>query len=83
MNGNVRSEIPEVTVDKEEPGSRYSARIGSGGAPITISGINGNVRLTRGESPADSTAVNEKKSAPATQKAAKSAADVKSARSAQ
>jgi len=83
MNGNVRSEIPEVTVDKEERGSRYSARIGSGGAPITISGINGNVRLTRGESPAASTAVNEKKSTPATEKAAKSAADVKSAKSTQ
>jgi hypothetical protein len=47
MNGSVRSEIPDVTVDKNEYGSRYSARIGNGGAPITISGINGNVRLTR------------------------------------
>jgi len=83
MNGSVRSDIPEVTVDKEESGSRYSARIGSGGSPITIGGINGNVRLTRGESPAASTAVNEKKSAPATEKAAKSAADVKSSKTAQ
>ena len=49
MNGNVRSEIPEVTVDRESHGRRYTARIGSGGAPITISGINGNVRLTRGD----------------------------------
>jgi hypothetical protein len=47
MSGNRRSDIPEVTVDKEEPGTRYSARIGTGGAPITLSGINGNVRLTR------------------------------------
>jgi hypothetical protein len=47
MNGNVRSDIPNVTVDKEEPGSRYSAHIGNGGTPITLSGINGNVRLTR------------------------------------
>jgi len=47
MNGSVRSELPDVTVDKNEFGSRYSARIGSGGAPIEISGINGNVRLTR------------------------------------
>jgi hypothetical protein len=83
MNGNVRSDIPEVTVDKEGPGSRYSARIGSGGAPITISGINGNVRLTRSETPAASTTMNEKKSAPATEQAAKSAADVKSAKSTQ
>ena len=71
MNGSVRSDIPEVTVDKEEPGSRYSAHIGTGGAPITISGINGNVRLTRGEGAA-STAVNEKKPA-ATDKSAKPA----------
>src|SRR5438132_9464354 len=47
MNGSVRSELPDVTVDKNEFGSRYSARIGTGGAPIEISGINGNVRLTR------------------------------------
>lgn len=47
MNGKVRSEISDVTVDKDEYGSHYSAKIGSGGSPITISGINGNVRLTR------------------------------------
>jgi hypothetical protein len=47
MNGNVRSETSDVTVDKDEYGSHYSAKIGSGGSPITISGINGNVRLTR------------------------------------
>ena len=50
MNGSVRSEISEVTIDKEQFGSHYSARIGSGGVPITINGINGNVRLTRAES---------------------------------
>jgi len=49
LNGSVRSEIPDVTVDKgENHSSRYSARIGTGGAPITLSGINGNVRLTSG-----------------------------------
>jgi hypothetical protein len=79
MNGNVRSEIADVTVDKEEPGSRYSARIGIGGAPIALSGINGNVRLTR--DPAASSAANEKK--PASEKAAKLAPDVKSSSSAQ
>ena len=47
MNGSVRSEISNVTVDKDEYGSHYSAKIGSGGSAITISGINGNVRLTR------------------------------------
>ena len=60
MNGNVRSEIAEVTVDKDDRGSRYSAHIGSGGAPITISGINGNVRLTRPGSIAEAPAANEK-----------------------
>jgi hypothetical protein len=59
MNGSVRSEIPDVTVDKNEYGSRYSARIGNGGSPITISGINGNVRLTRANVAA---ATDEKKS---------------------
>src|SRR6266568_3667991 len=51
MNGNVRSEIPEVNVEKEEHGSRYSARIGNGGPTITVSGLNGNVRLTRLQEP--------------------------------
>ena len=47
MNGNVRSEIPEVSVTKEN-WSHYSARIGNGNGEIHISGINGNVKLTRG-----------------------------------
>ena len=47
MNGSVRSEIPEVTVDREDNRSRYSARIGNGGPIIEISGVNGNVKLTR------------------------------------
>lgn len=58
MNGSVRSEIPDVTVDKDQYRSHYSAKIGSGGAPITISGINGNVRLTRANV---SAAMNEEK----------------------
>src|SRR2546423_9016520 len=56
MNGNLRSDLPEVIVDRDQFGSHYSARIGSGGAPITINGINGNVRLTR----AAPAAINEK-----------------------
>jgi hypothetical protein len=47
MNGSVRSELSDVNIEKDQFGSHYSARIGSGGAPINISGINGNVRLTR------------------------------------
>jgi hypothetical protein len=49
MNGTVRSEIPEVTVAKEDAWSRYSAHIGRGGPSIEISGINGNVRLIRAQ----------------------------------
>jgi DUF4097 and DUF4098 domain-containing protein YvlB len=58
MNGNVRSEIPDVTIEKDDYGSRYSARIGNGGPPLTFSGVNGNVRLTRANSVAT---LNEKK----------------------
>jgi hypothetical protein len=47
MNGSVRSDIADVTINKGQYGSNYSALIGNGGAPITISGVNGNVRLTR------------------------------------
>ena len=80
MNGNVRSEIPEVTVDKNEHGSRYSARIGNGGAPISISGINGNVRLTRASSEATSTSADKKAAAP-NQNAEKISAETKNAKS--
>ena len=50
MNGSVHSEIADVVVDKSEHGSKYSAHIGTGGSPITVSGVNGNVRLTRAAS---------------------------------
>jgi hypothetical protein len=46
MNGNVNSDLPNVVVDKTRHG-RYTARIGKGGNPISASGINGNIRLTR------------------------------------
>jgi hypothetical protein len=47
MNGSVRSDIPEIMVEKSEHGNKYWAHIGSGGNEIKVSGINGNVRLTR------------------------------------
>lgn len=47
MNGNVRSEISDVTVNRDDHWTRYSARIGDGGPTIELSGVNGNVRLTR------------------------------------
>lgn len=64
MNGRLNSEIPTVSVDSDDDRAHYSAHIGNGGAPITISGINGNVRLTRAEGTASS-AADDKKSAPA------------------
>ena len=77
MNGNVRSEIAEVTVDKEEYGRNYSARIGTGGAPITISGINGNVRLTRGDSTTANSSVSSDKKTGTTVKTEKTANEAK------
>ena len=71
MHGRVTSEIPTITVDGDDYGSRYSARIGSGGSPITISGINGNLRLT--SSTATSSAASEKKPGETGQKEVKSA----------
>ena len=47
LNGSVRSEITGVLVEKDAHGHRYFAHIGAGGNTIEVSGINGNVRLTR------------------------------------
>jgi DUF4097 and DUF4098 domain-containing protein YvlB len=47
INGNVVSDLPNVSIDKGRHG-RYSAQIGSGGNSINASGINGNIHLTRG-----------------------------------
>ena len=46
LNGRVISDLPGVEIEKQKRRS-YSARIGSGGAGITASGINGNIRFTR------------------------------------
>ena len=46
MNGQVISDLPNVSVDKSKRGT-YWARIGTGGTGITAKGINGNIRLTR------------------------------------
>ena len=46
MNGRVVSDIQDVVVEKERHGT-YSARLGDGGNPINVKGINGNIRLTR------------------------------------
>ncbi|MFN2578651.1 MAG: hypothetical protein ABR607_13270 [Pyrinomonadaceae bacterium] len=66
MNGSVRSEIAEVTVEKDDDWSRYSAHIGSGGPAIEISGINGNVKLTRADNTSAASTTGEKSSNPNT-----------------
>ena len=81
MNGRLNSEIPAITVDKDDHGSHYSAHIGNGGAPITISGINGNVRLTRTEGATSSASSDkDKKPGVANKKSEKPLADSKSAK---
>jgi hypothetical protein len=47
MNGSVRSDVSDINVEKSDHGNRYFAHIGTGGNPIKVSGVNGNVRLTR------------------------------------
>ena len=46
MNGQVFSDLPNVSIDKEKRGKVW-ARIGTGGSGITAKGINGNIRFTR------------------------------------
>lgn len=94
MTGNVRSEISDVTVDRDDHWTRYSARIGEGGAAIELSGINGNVRLTRAtggtqssasanEKPADNQKPAASQKLPDSQKLEKAEAGVKAAKSTQ
>ncbi|MCI0490722.1 MAG: hypothetical protein L0229_29360 [Blastocatellia bacterium] len=45
LNGRFQPELPDVVME-EKSSHRYRARIGEGGTPITISGINGSVRLS-------------------------------------
>ena len=47
VSGEVYLDVPNVTRDSEEKSSNVRARIGSGGTPITISSVSGNIRLTR------------------------------------
>lgn len=46
LNGNVTNELPNVALTHEGHAT-WHGRIGTGGAPISISGVNGSVRLTR------------------------------------
>jgi DUF4097 and DUF4098 domain-containing protein YvlB len=49
VSGEVYLEVPNVTRDAEaqSKSSNVRARIGSGGTPIEISSVSGNIRLTR------------------------------------
>ena len=47
VSGQVYLDVPNVTRDSESDSSNVRARIGTGGTPITISSVSGNIRLTR------------------------------------
>lgn len=46
INGSVNADMPNVSVLGTVSRNNFNARIGSGGAPITVSGVNGRVRLS-------------------------------------
>jgi hypothetical protein len=54
INGRVKADLPDVEVQGEAERSKFNARIGTGGVPINVSGVNGSVRLVR-----DTTATSE------------------------
>ncbi|MDQ3908603.1 MAG: hypothetical protein M3268_09715 [Acidobacteriota bacterium] len=45
INGAVNADVPNVTVQGRVSRTSFEAKIGAGGAPITVSGVNGSVRL--------------------------------------
>lgn len=45
LNGGLTLDVPNVTAKEREGRSRVSARLGAGGAPVELKGINGNVRF--------------------------------------
>jgi hypothetical protein len=48
INGRVNADVPNVTVMGKLERNSFRARVGSGGTPIVINGVNGVVHLTRG-----------------------------------
>jgi|GEM_PF-922748 len=48
LSGRLDADLPNVTMHGPESAVRMRARIGSGGAPLSISKVGGNVRLTQG-----------------------------------
>jgi hypothetical protein len=47
VSGQVYLDLPNVTRDSETKSPNVRARIGTGGTPITIFSVSGNIRLTR------------------------------------
>jgi hypothetical protein len=47
VNGSVSPEVANVTVQGKLEKGNFRARIGTGGSPISVSGVNGRVRLSR------------------------------------
>jgi hypothetical protein len=45
INGDVVTDVPNVTVEGRINRNNFNARIGAGGAPINVSGINGKLHL--------------------------------------
>lgn len=51
INGSVNTDVANVTVFGKIDRQNFHAKIGAGGAPIKVSGINGHVKLARAGSP--------------------------------
>jgi DUF4097 and DUF4098 domain-containing protein YvlB len=47
FNGSVNSELPNTSVIEKKRNEIFAARIGAGGIPISLSSINGGIRLSR------------------------------------
>jgi hypothetical protein len=45
INGSVSADVPNVVVQGRVSRTNFNAQIGTGGAPINVSGVNGHVRL--------------------------------------
>ncbi|HKQ07514.1 MAG TPA: hypothetical protein VJ464_20485 [Blastocatellia bacterium] len=48
INGRVNADVPNVTVMGKLERNNFRAKIGAGGTPIIVNGVNGQVKLTRG-----------------------------------
>lgn len=51
INGNVNAEVANVTILGKVDKQNFHAKIGSGGSPIKVNGVNGHVKLSRAGAP--------------------------------